>query len=137
MRIWQTQKDFKETLKDLDDKRLIAQHREAVGLLVMCAGPNPDKWKHNSLRQDFVNHHQFLVDVHDLCVEEMVCRGFHGHKTPIDLAKFPNFIPGDPYVPSDVRIEFDREDLVKRWTEALAAGKKVRWTLRTRPEWFE
>lgn len=142
-----TQGVLEETLKDLDDQRLFAQHREAVGLLAVSAGPKRDLFKSNQLRLRFEPYQGYLVMVHDLAVEEMLFRGFR-HNTPLnpyDLELFPYYSPGSLYLPTSEEIALDREVLNERYkkhSEEVLLGKRrkgdfIRWTKRNPPEWLK
>lgn len=144
MRVWQTQLNMPETLMDLDDQRLIAQHREAVGMLQMTAGDRVTvhRFRNNSLGKQFKDHHGFLLRLHDLVVVEMEARGFTGHKTPISVEDFPNFKEGLPFLITPERVAFDRADLLNRYRvhsmEVLQCRRvdRLRWTVRDIPEWI-
>ena len=145
MRVWRTQLILSKTLKDLDDQRLIAQHREAVGMLSMSAGKDREKFRNNPLRFEFENHHAYLFQVHDLAVKEMENRGFFGHKTPVYPQDFPFYTPGQPFKPTKEEVEFDREDLCQRYIQhseevirGIRKGRSdyLRWTRTGLPEWL-
>lgn len=146
MRVWMTQNSIQASLVDLDDQRLLAQHREAVGMLRMVAGSDEQlyRFRNNSLAHPFRKHHSFLVSVHDLAVEEMKARGWqkHGHATPIIFEGYPNFKPGEPYLIPQFQISFDRNDLTERYNlhcNQVLEGKRkdmLRWTLRSIPAWI-
>lgn len=128
-----TRKDLVDTLKDLDNSRLIAQHREAVGFLSISAGPKRDRFTRNSLRLKFEKHQQYLIQVHDMTVQEMLARGFN-HYTPLVMSEYPFYEPGEIFEPTQAQIDFDRADLNSRYIqhskEVLAGERKdtVRWT---------
>lgn len=148
MRVWITQLSLADTLKDLDDQRLLAQHREAVGMLSMAAGPKRDMFVNNPLRKAFEAHQAYLIQVHDLAVEELGLRGFEcgkNHQTPIVMASYPFYDPGTPFVPTEDQIAFDRADLCNRYilhSKDVLEGRRtarmdyIRWTARPLPEWL-
>jgi hypothetical protein len=136
-----TQDTIPAMLRDLDDGRLIAQHREACGLLAFAAKTQ----KVNNLSRMFMNHQIHLVDVHDLAVKEMERRGFWGHSTPLDPYSYPYYAPGTPFVPTEEQIMFDRKDLCTRYVkhseEVLSGIRKglsdyLRWTKTSLPDWL-
>jgi hypothetical protein len=149
MRIWRTQEsaDYADVAKDLDDQRLFAQHREAVGILRMVAGTDEQvhRFRNNGLGIPYKNSHQYLRNVHDSCAAEMLIRGFK-HHTPLPMEEFHNFREGSSYIPDSATVAFDRLDLNKRYVlhahEVLNGIRKhksdtVRWTFRNIPEWVE
>lgn len=144
MRVWMTRLSIPETLVDLDDQRLIAQHREAVGMLQMSAGSDETlhRFRNNSLGKQFKDHHDFLFQIHDWVVVEMENRGFFGHKTPISKEDFPNYQPGLPFAITPERVAFDRADLVNRYLVhsnmvlQLRRKDRLRWTKRDFPDWI-
>lgn len=149
MRIWITRAsaDYSKIARDLDDQRLLAQHREAVGILRIIAGTDEQvhRFRNNSLGDPFRDAHPFVQSVHDPCAEEMTLRGFH-HRTPLLIEDFPNFRLGIEYIPEESKVAYDRLDLNQRYIlhakEVLSGKRKhrsdsLRWTFRQIPDWAE
>jgi len=147
MRVWMTQPAIEDMLADLDDQRLIAQRREAKGLLTMCAGFDEQvyRFRNNPLSRKFINNQQHLVQVHFLCGLEMLLRNFH----PIAVLNFeelPNYQPGEKYFPTEAEMYYDREDLIdryeKHYREVMSGVRQgwadyVRWARpRSFPSWL-
>jgi hypothetical protein len=131
MRIWMTQTKIQDTIKDLDDKRLIAMHHEVGSLLAITAGNAREHFKNNSLRLKWENHQQYLVEAHDLLAKEMVFRGYE-HHTPLDMVNYPFYVPGEPFTPTKDQIQRDRDVLKERYLK-----NTPKWTRRNPPEWLD
>lgn len=77
-------------LSILDNQRVLGQHREIHALLGSLKSPWRGYQNHPVTKLYQGEHRGCLIDYHERTLDEMLNRGWHGHKTPLspeDLAQ--------------------------------------------------
>lgn len=98
---------------ELDDKRVLAQHREMHAIYANVFGRGT-AWK----RWEQLQHIQHFLDLHDEALAEMQVRGMlKHHNTPLPDVTVPD-VPQVRYQPTPEELEYDRWLLVCRWNGA-------------------